>query len=158
MEEQNQVEAVTQKETRMKWLPFGLSWKKAWLFSIIAMPILCLLVLTEIGILIFASFLDWKMPPLVQAICVFVSIILWLVVVIHTVVDIMTMLRWAGDDLFHLVVILGCVMGGCLLFGLPSLSDPKTYGMAFFFLLVALAIITFIDIWALNHMREESAR
>lgn len=163
MEEQNQVEVITQKETRMKWLPFSLTWKRAWMIATVYMPFTCLLAFAGLGMGVYEAFARHGFDMLVLFIWTLVNIVLLLTIVVHTIIDLLIAHRWENGDwgrVFNNGPIGG--MAVCiafvLFFGLIFMAVPDSLGVSSFLLLLCLSSLTFLDIWVLNHMREEATR
>lgn len=145
-----------------KWLPFGFTWKTAWKWSAIVMPILCVLSFLGIGFGVYVGFSGIQLHPLIAATWLLINIALWLVVVVHTVVDMLVVREWKNGSWAEAmnngyIMFLIIINAISLLFGGGFLSSPSVYGVSSFCLLVSLGILTFMDIWVLNHMKEKEA-
>jgi hypothetical protein len=156
-------EAEQQKpHTIPTWLPFGLSWKAAWRLSTIVMPLLFLLSLIGLGLGVYSGIASQGYPLPVNATWAMVNIVLLLVMVLHTVIDLLVVWRWENNNWNKAVNgYTGPLLGAeaiCLFFGAVTLSLPASFGASSFCVLIGLGALTFIDIWVLNHMKEKGAQ
>ena len=145
----------------LKWLPFGLTWNVAWKWSTVVLPILCVLSFLGIAFGIYIAFSGAQIQPLIFAAWFLITVVLWLVVVVHTVVDVLVVREWENgnwEKAFNgYTGFLLIINGICLVFGVSCLAEPAAYGWSSFLLLVSLGTLTFMDIWVMNHMKERKA-
>lgn len=81
-----------------KWLPFGFTWKIVWKWSTIVMPILCILSFLGLAFGIYVGFSGVQVHPLIFATWLLINIALCLVVVFHTVVDVLVVREWENGS------------------------------------------------------------
>ncbi len=162
MDDQAQVsvdQAAPEPVSTSKWLPFGLTWKIAWKWSTIVMPILCVLSFLGLGFGIYAALSAAQFHPLILTAWVLIDVLLWIVVIVHTVVDLLVIRQWNNGDWDKAIngytMTLLIVNAMSLLFGGGFLTTPSGYGVSSFCLLISLGILTFMDIWVMNHMKEK---
>lgn len=162
MDEQVQVlsdQSAPEPVNSLKWLPFGLTWNVAWKWSIVVMPILCVLSFLGLAFGIYAALSAAQFHPLILTAWVLIDLLLWIVVIVHTVVDLLVVRQWNNgewDKAFNgYTITLITINAMSLLFGGGFLSAPSGYGVSSFCLLVSLGILTFMDIWVMNQMKEK---
>ncbi len=165
MDEQTQIPIDQQQQESssvIKWLPFSFTWNRAWKLSTILMPLLCVLSLIGLGMGIYAGFTSLQFHPLILASWVLVNIVLWLVVILHVIIDLLVVRHWQNGDwskvLNGYTGIIVTITAISLFFGSTFLAAPSGYGVSSFCLLISLGTLTFVDIWVLNHMKEKEAK